>query len=137
MVTKTSRTTGTLSRWVVGILLMVHGLIHILGLLEIWEISDIEELTGQPSIDIGQTTAEVVAAGWLVAFLVLLAAGISVLARRSWWRTWAIAGVVVSQAVIVVWWADAATGTVPNLLVVAAVVLSERLGLDYRERRRT
>lgn len=134
MLTKTRRTTGTLSRWIVGILLIGHGLIHILGLLEVWGITDIEELTGQPSIDIGQTTADVVAAEWLVAFLVLLAAGIGVLMRRSWWRTWAIAGVVVSQAAIVVWWADAATGTIPNLLVVAAIVFSERLDLDYRER---
>lgn len=133
MVTETRRNRPSLVRWVVGLLLIGHGLIHVLGPLEIWEVADMQELTGQPSLDIGQTAADVVATGWLVAFLILLIAGIGVLTRRSWWRLWAIVGAVVSQAVIVVWWDDAATGTIPNLLVIAAAVWSRRLGIDYLE----
>jgi hypothetical protein len=100
-------------------------------------VADLEELTGRPSIDIVQTAADIGANGWLAAFLILLIAGIGVFTRQSWWRLWAIVGVVVSQAVIVIWWADAATGTIPNLLVIAAVVSSRRLGIDYLEVDRT
>lgn len=103
-----------------------------LGPFEIWGIVDIEELTGQPSFDITQAAADFLGTAWLVAFAVFLVAGIGVLAHRSWWRMWAGAGVVVSQAVIVTWWADAATGTIPNVLVVAAVVFAKRLGLPIR-----
>jgi len=135
--TETRRSTATLARWVVGMLLIGHGLIHILGLLEIWGIADIEELTGQPSIGIDQTAADIIATGWLTAFAILAIAGIGVLARKAWWRTWAIVGVVLSQTMIVIWWADAATGTIPNLLVVASVFLSRRLGIDYTQGSRT
>jgi len=130
--TETKPDTNTFARWVVGILLIGHGLIHMLGPFEIWGIFDIEELTGQPSFDITQAAADFLGTAWLVAFAVLLVAGIGVLAHRSWWRMWAVAGVVVSQAVIVMWWADAATGTIPNVLVVAAVVFAKRLGLRSR-----
>lgn len=56
----------------------------------------------------------------------------SVGAGKRWWPVVAGIGVVVSQAVIFIWWEDAATGTVPNLLVIAAVVLADRLGLSSR-----
>jgi hypothetical protein len=137
MLTETRRRTDTVARWVVGVLLIGHGLIHLLGPVEIWGVADLEELTGRPSIDIVQTAADIGANGWLAAFLILLIAGIGVFTRQSWWRLWAIVGVVVSQAVIVIWWADAATGTIPNLLVIAAVVSSRRLGIDYLEVDRT
>jgi hypothetical protein len=137
MLTETRRRTDTVARWVVGVLLTGHGLIHLLGPVEIWGVADLEELTGRPSIDIVQTAADIGANGWLAAFLILLIAGIGVFTRQSWWRLWAIVGVVVSQAVIVIWWADAATGTIPNLLVIAAVVSSRRLGIDYLEVDRT
>lgn len=132
MTRRTPRDTSTIARWVVAILLIGHAMIHLLGPLEIWGVADIAELTGQPSVDIGETV-DVVLFGWLIAFLILLVAGIGVLARRAWWRGWAIAGVVVSQIVIVIWWGDAATGTIPNLLVVGAVALSGSLGLDNTE----
>ena len=137
MLTETRRRTDTVARWVVGVLLIGHGLIHLLGPVEIWGVANLEELTGRPSIDIVQTAADIGANGWLAAFLILLIAGIGVFTRQSWWRLWAIVGVVVSQAVIVIWWADAATGTIPNLLVIAAVVSSRRLGIDYLEVDRT
>lgn len=121
---------GRLVRWVVGSLLVFHGLIHLLGPVEIWAIADVEELTGQPVIDLGQSVADVLAGAWLLALIVLVGAGIGVLVRRTWWRVWAVVGVVISQVVIFIWWDDAATGTLPNLIVIAAVVLSKRWGHD-------
>lgn len=119
-------------RWIVGILLIGHGLIHVLGPLEIWGLADIEALTGDPSIDIGWAAAEAIALAWLGAFVILVVAGVAMMARRPWWRVLAIVGVLVSQATIFVWWDDAATGTIVNLLIVAAVVLARPLGLSYR-----
>ncbi len=121
---------GRLVRWVVGLLLLFHGLIHLLGPIEIWAIADLEELTGQPVIDLGQSVTNVLAGVWLVAFIVLVGTGIGVLVGRTWWRVWALFGVVISQVVIFIWWDDAAAGTLPNLLVIAAVVLSKRWRLD-------
>lgn len=125
---------GRLVRWMVGSLLVFHGLIHLLGPVEIWAVADLEELTGQPVIDLGQSVTNVLAGAWLLALIVLVGAGIGVLVRRTWWRVWAVVGVVTSQVVIFIWWDDAATGTLPNLLVIAAVVLSKRWEHDETSR---
>lgn len=110
-------------RGVIAVLLIGHGLIHAMGPAEVWGVAELPELTGTPSVDLGETVATVVAVAWLVALVVLVAAGWGILARRSWWRPTAIVGVIISQLVIIVWWGDAATGTIPNLLILTALLV--------------
>ena len=121
-----------LARWIVGILLILHGLIHLLGPLAIWDLADIEALSGDPTIDLGSAAVQAFALAWLGALVALLVAGVAVIARQPWWRVPAVIGVVISQVAIVAWWDDAAAGTVANLLIIAAVVLARPLGLDFR-----
>lgn len=125
---------GRLARWVVGLLLVFHGVVHVLGPVDIWAIADLQELTGQPVIDLGQSATNVLAGAWLVAFIALVGAGIGVFIRQTWWRVWAVVGAAISQVVIFIWWEDAATGTIPNLLVIAAVVLTSRWRLHRTSR---
>ena len=132
MTTRQTKEKGRIARWVVGLLLVSHGLIHALGPIEVWGIADIAELTGRPSIDLGATATDILAVLWLVALVHLVAAGLGVASGKQWWPVLAGIGVVVSQAVIFIWWEDAATGTIPNLLVIAAVVFADRLGLSSR-----
>jgi hypothetical protein len=120
-----------LARWGVGVLLVIHGIVHVFGPLDMWGIADIEELSGEPAFDIGSTTADALAVAWLLALVLLVTAGLAVLARRAWWRTAAIVGVIASQFAIIVWWADAAAGTVANVLIVVAVALAGPLSLCF------
>lgn len=115
----------TIVRWAVAALLVVHGLIHAMGPVEIWGLADLPELTGTPSVSLGETVTTVVAGAWLVALVLLVAAGLAVATRRSWWRRAAVIGVVISQLVIIVWWGVAATGTIPNLLIIAALLATK------------
>lgn len=132
--TATNPAAGSPFRWVVAILLLGHGLIHALGTLEIWGLADLEQLTGQPSYDIGPTATNVLAASWPIALVVLVAAGLALLKRRAWWRPLAVFGIGVSQFAIVIWWGDASAGTIPNLLAVAAVIFAGRSGLRFEQR---
>ena len=115
---------GPWVRGVIAVLLIGHGLIHAIGPVEMWGVADLAELTGTQSVDLGETVTTVAAVTWLVALVVLVAAGWGILARWSWWRPVAIVGVIISQLVIIVWWGDAATGTIPNLLIVIALLLT-------------
>lgn len=112
----------------IAVLLIGHGLIHAMGPVEIWGLADLPELTGVPSVDLGETAAAVVAAAWLVALVLLVAAGWGIVSGRSWWPRAAIVGVLTSQLVIIIWWGDAATGTIPNLLIVAALLVTRAVG---------
>jgi hypothetical protein len=120
---------GDIARWLVGILLIGHALIHLMGPLDIWGLADLEQLSGEPTISVAGISTEVLAILWLLPLVLLAAAGVAVLTRRPWWRPLALIGVVTSQLAIILWWEDASAGTIANVLVLAAVMLASRLHL--------
>jgi hypothetical protein len=120
---------GDIARWLVGILLIGHALIHLMGPADIWGFVDLEQLSGEPTIAVAGIETEVLAILWLLPLMLLLAAGVALLTQRPWWRPLALVGVVTSQLAIIFWWEDASAGTIANLVVLAAVVLAPQLGL--------
>lgn len=103
-------------RWGVVVVLVGHGLIHLLGAgkgLGWVEASALEE-----SISPGLGIL------WLLAAaLVLLSAGlIAARAPTTWWWAVALGAAAVSQVAVVTSWSDAKLGTVVNVLLVVAAV---------------
>jgi hypothetical protein len=70
---------------------------------------------------LAQPISAVRGVGWLLAAGVTMAAGALFLASVRWWWIVGAAAVLLSQTVIVLDWSDAALGTVPNVLLAAAV----------------
>lgn len=101
-------------RRVVGLIVVVHGLIHLMGALKGFGWADMPQLTEPISAPMG--------VAWLAAATVVVAAGVMLLVRyRESWMLAAVA-VVGSQAVIVTSWADAKAGTLANVLLAVAAV---------------
>ncbi|MFO0746558.1 MAG: DUF6544 family protein [Myxococcota bacterium] len=98
----------------IGIILVLHGLIHFMGFAKAFELADLAALS-QP---IGRPMGLV----WLAAALLMLGAAAALFAGATWW--WALAGVAVvtSQVAIFSAWSDARFGTIPNALLLAGVI---------------
>jgi hypothetical protein len=97
-----------------AIVLVLHGLIHLLGVAKAFGLADLPQLTQPISPSQG--------ALWLLAALLFLAAAAALYAwPRGWWAIGA-AGIVVSMLVVVPSWADAKAGAVVNAVVLAGVV---------------
>ena len=107
----------TLIRWATGLVLLLHGLIHVMGAVKGLGWADVAQLH-EP---IG-TTAGV---AWLVAAALVVATGVLVIARARWWAV-AVVAAVVSQAVIVTSWGDAKAGTAANVLLLLAAAYGFR-----------
>jgi len=101
-------------RWTVGVTVIVHGLIHLLGVVKGFGWADVSTLT--------EPIAAAMGVAWLAASVLVLASGVLLLARHRW--CWAVAAVaaVVSQAVIVTSWSDAKAGTLANVLLTIVAV---------------
>ena len=108
-------------RWLVIVLLVLHGLIHLIGAPASWG-GGITGLTAVPLIPLAGAALRLAGVGWLLATLLLLVAALGLAFRRGWWPVVAFVGVVVSQVLIVCWWRDARFGTVPNLVILAAAI---------------
>jgi hypothetical protein len=99
---------------VFAIVLIVHGLIHLLGLAKALRLADLPQLT--------QPISPALGVGWLVASLLFLAAAAALFVwPRGWWAIGACA-VVVSMSVIVPSWTDARFGALANLVVAGGVI---------------
>lgn len=96
-----------------AILLVVHGLIHLLGTAKAFGWADLPQLTRPISITFG--------ALWLVAAVLFLTTAASLFVwPRLWWAV-GIAAMVVSMLVIVPSWMDAKVGALANAIVLVGV----------------
>lgn len=104
----------TVIRWTVGLIVVIHGLIHLMGVVKGFGWGDVSQLTEPISTSMG--------IAWLVAAVVVIAAGVMLLAGLRWWWVVAAVAAVVSQAVIVTSWTDAKAGTAANVLLTFVAV---------------
>lgn len=103
-------------RWIVAAVLMLHGLVHFLGVAKGFGLADVPQLT-QPITRLGGV-------GWLAAgAAMLLTAGLLSASSPTWLWVAPVAAVL-SQAMIVSSWPDAKFGTIVNVLLVIAAAWS-------------
>lgn len=106
----------------------VHGLIHLLGFLKAFDLAQINELT-QP---IGRPLGIL----WLIVALILVVTAVAFGFTSQWWWAVAIVGVLLSQILIFTAWQDARFGSIPNLIILIAALLtlgSVRFESGYRQ----
>ncbi len=98
------------------LLIIIHGLIHLVGLAGAFNLYGVEQLIGHVSKSTGIL--------WLIATLLFLGTFYFIVAGNSWWWLPALAAVVLSQILIIFYWHDAKFGTIPNLVILLAVVIA-------------
>lgn len=98
-----------------GVMLLVHGLIHLMGFLKAYEFAHIEQLSSPISRLSGTF--------WLITSTMLMISGAVVLSDIAWWWMPAAAGVVISQILIFNYWQDAKFGTIANIIILLATLL--------------
>ncbi len=119
-------------RWVIGLAVIAHGLGHVLfmplfaGTMNLqasghsWLLSGI--LGDEPVKWLGTLVAS-------VALVIFVAAGVGLIGQMSWWRPLAIAGSVVSMALVLALWdglpvSNALFALAFDLVVLAALLLA-------------
>jgi len=106
------------------ILIIIHGLIHIIGFVREWGIAPVEQLSGKTLIQLSGNLSRTVGIFWLVACILFIISAAFYLAKKDWWWMVAIVAVLISQLLIVLYWKDAKFGTVANTFILVACILS-------------
>ena len=102
----------TRAGWIVGLVVVLHGLIHLLGAAKGLDWFAVTQLT--------QPISNTMGVAWLAAAMLLVVAGVMLVRKsRGWWVVGAAAAAI-SQAVILTSWTDAKAGTVVNLVLLVA-----------------
>lgn len=103
-------------RIIFAILVLLHGLIHWMGFAKAFGYADIKTITGQISRPMGIT--------WLLAALLFMISAILLFANKPAWWMIAVPAALLSQAAITLSWHDAKFGTIANIIILVAIVLS-------------
>jgi len=100
-------------RWIVVVLLVVHGLIHMMGFAKAFGYAELPRLTRPVSREMGVV--------WLAAGLLVAASAVTMVASpRNFWIVGGVA-LIASQTVILSAWSDAKAGTIVNAFLLLAV----------------
>lgn len=102
----------TVWRWIVVCVVAIHGLIHVLGVVQGFGWTHVEQLRLPSSAGTG--------VAWLVAALLVLGAAVLLAIRAPYWWLVAAVAAVASQAVILTSWSDAKAGTAANVVLLLA-----------------
>ena len=101
-------------RWVVVVVLVIHGLIHLLGFAKAFGLAEMNQLS-QP---IGRSMGLV----WVGAAVMMVAASVAFIAAPRWFWFVGACALVLSQWAIFASWSDAKVGTLANVLFLVTVV---------------
>jgi len=98
------------------IFITIHGFIHLMGFMKAFDLAKLSQLTGNISKPVGLV--------WLAACTFFLFSSGLFIAKKEWWWLFAFIAVILSQILIITSWQDAKFGTIPNIIVLLAVIVS-------------
>ncbi len=99
------------------ILVLIHGLIHVLGFLKAFKLADIK--------DMKLPISELAGILWLKTSVLFLAFGVLVFIDSSLAWAWGLIAMITSQVLVIIFWKDARLGTIPNLLILVVVLSAQ------------
>ena len=96
-------------KFVLLIIIVIHGLIHILGFLKAFNLSGANKLSGSISKPVGIF--------WLVTTFLFILTAVFYFLGKDWWWVSGSAAVIISQILVIFSWHDAKFGTIANLIL--------------------
>ncbi|WP_440952707.1 hypothetical protein [Methanococcoides sp. FTZ1] len=110
----------------IAIIILLHGLIHLFGVVTFWKISLHEHYSTKVLggvLDIGERGTYVLGFAWLVATAAYTIAAYGMFTDQVWWQTGLFAAAAYSLVLTVLGWKDAISGTILNLIILISLIL--------------
>jgi hypothetical protein len=112
-------------RTVVGLLLVLHGVIHLIGFVVPWRIGEIRGFAYSTSalwgrVDLGDAGARILGAGWLLAAVAFVLAGAGVAAGAAWGLPLTMGAAAVSMVLCIM----GSPAAIAGLVIDAAILIS-------------
>jgi len=101
-------------KYVLSLIILIHGLIHLMGFMKGFGLGNITQLTKEIAKPIGIL--------WLTTSILLIAGAVLFLMQKDYWPLLVFTSIIISQVLIILVWTEAKFGTMLNgLLLVIAI----------------
>ena len=104
-------------RIVLVLLIILHGLIHLMGFAKAFQFGEMAQFAKEISRPMGIL--------WLLAALLFIVTAIGFFLRKDWWPILGISMVILSQGLIFTTWADAKYGTIANAIILVTAIIGQ------------
>jgi hypothetical protein len=94
---------------VFALLLVLHGLIHMMGFAKAFQLASINQLTQSISKPMGML--------WVLTSILFILSAFVFLIKKEYWFLIAISAIVLSQILIIIYWKDAKFGSILNVII--------------------
>lgn len=102
-------------KYVLSLIILIHGLIHFMGFMKAFGVGNITQITKEIARPVGIL--------WLMTSILFIVGAIMYLLQKDYWPIVVFISVVISQVLIIMVWHDAKFGTILNgLLLVIAII---------------
>lgn len=99
------------------ILLLLHGLIHLIGFVHEFQLANVRQLRGKLSVPVGSIGLKVLGVLWLATTVLFLLGAVQVLRSQENWSILVLIAIALSQLLILLYWKDAKAGMAANILL--------------------
>ena len=103
-------------KYLLAFIILIHGLIHFMGFTKPFNYRNITQISKEISKPSGML--------WLLTAFLFIAATIILLVKKDAWIFVGLTAVIISQILIFTVWKDAKFGTIANIIILVAAVLS-------------
>lgn len=106
-------------KYIFAIIIILHALLHLLGFVKEFKLAQVSQISGDTLLGLPDTAKRIAGSLWLLACLsFLVTVGQYLRGNDSWWM-WAVVSIILSQALIILYWHDAKAGTIANIIILA------------------
>jgi hypothetical protein len=121
-------------RFVLAVLLVAHGVAHLVGFVSSWKLATLAEVPYRTAVfsgrvDVGDFGIRVMGVLWLFAALAFLVAAFAVATETGWAVRVTLAAVTASLILCVVGWPDARIGVAVNVGLALLLAIAARLNV--------
>jgi hypothetical protein len=115
-------------RLLISVLLVAHGVAHLVGFVAGWRLAELPELPYKTTVlgghvDVGDIGARVMGTVWLGAAVWFVIAGAAVRLHAEWAFEATSAGLAASSLLCVLGWPDAKVGVAMNVFLALLLVI--------------
>lgn len=111
-------------RYIILLLLFIHGMIHSLGFLKGFELDKISEILKKMVTGFSKNISRFSGIMWLLSSVIFLFTLVVLLINVDWWWIPCIGGVFLSQILIISYWQYAKYGSVINMILLLVIIVS-------------
>ncbi|MBX7044676.1 MAG: hypothetical protein K1X86_02470 [Ignavibacteria bacterium] len=108
---------------ILGIIIALHGLIHLLGFVNQTGIKKVKDFSGITLMPVSKTLSKIIGWFWFFTALLFVISSVYLLEGNGFKLLIMIPAIVFSQLLIIFYWKDAKAGTIANLIIVSGIFI--------------